>query len=44
MQNLIEIKNLEHVYTDTDGNEVKALDGVSLIPIRTATKSKRWTA
>ena len=30
MQNLIEIKNLEHVYTDTDGNEVKALDGVSL--------------
>ena len=35
MQNLIEIKNLEHVYTDTDGNEVKALEvkalaGVSL--------------
>lgn len=30
MQNLIEIKNLKHVYTDTDGNEIKALDGVSL--------------
>ncbi len=30
MQNLIEIKNLKHIYTDTDGNEVQALNGVSL--------------
>ncbi len=30
MKNLIEIKNLKHVYTDADGNEVQALNGVSL--------------
>ena len=30
MQNLIEIKNLKHVYTDAYGNEVQALNGVSL--------------
>ncbi len=30
MQTLIEIKNLEHTYTDTDGNEIKALGGISL--------------
>lgn len=30
MQNLIEIKDLKHIYTDTDGNEVQALNGVSL--------------
>ncbi len=27
---MISIKNLKHYYTDADGNEVKALDGVSL--------------
>lgn len=27
---MIKIKNLKHYYTDADGNEVKALDGVSL--------------
>ena len=27
---MINIKNLKHYYTDADGNEVKALDGVSL--------------
>ncbi len=30
MQNLIEIKNLKHSYIDTDGNEIHALNGVSL--------------
>ena len=27
---MISIKNLKHYYTDADGNEVRALDGVSL--------------
>ena len=27
---MISIKNLKHYYIDADGNEVKALDGVSL--------------
>ena len=30
MQSLIEIKNLKHSYIDTDGNEIHALNGVSL--------------
>lgn len=30
MQSLIEIKNLKHSYIDTDGNEIRALNGVSL--------------
>lgn len=30
MQSLIEIKNLKHNYTDADGNEILALNGVSL--------------
>lgn len=30
MQSLIEIKNLKHSYIDTDGNEIYALNGVSL--------------
>ena len=27
---MISVKNLKHIYTDSDGNEVKALDGISL--------------
>ena len=27
---MIKIENLKHYYTDSDGNEVKALDGVDL--------------
>lgn len=30
MQSLIELKNLKHSYIDTDGNEIHALNGVSL--------------
>lgn len=30
MQSLIEIKNLKHSYIDTDGNEIHALNGISL--------------
>lgn len=30
MPNLIEIKNLKHIYNDADGNEIKALDGINL--------------
>lgn len=30
MQSFIEIKNLKHSYIDTDGNEIHALNGVSL--------------
>lgn len=30
MQSLIEIKNLKHSYIDTEGNEIHALNGVSL--------------
>lgn len=30
MQSLIEIKNLKHSYIDTDGNDIHALNGVSL--------------
>lgn len=28
MKNIIDIENLTHIYTDTDGHEVKALDGI----------------
>lgn len=27
---MISVKNLKHIYTDSDGNKVKALDGISL--------------
>lgn len=30
MQTIIEIKNLTHVYTDSENKEIKALDGINL--------------
>lgn len=48
---MISIKNLKHYYTDADGNEVRALDGVSwklsranlwLLSALTAAVNLRW--
>ena len=30
MQTIIEVKNLTHVYTDSENKEIKALDGINL--------------